>query len=271
MPRPPSGMRIVAQGPPQQMIVPTHAMVPLPVNTVPYPHRPPLNIKTSFSTNPGDRPSPSGHPIDTQNLHFGSPHTPVGRAPYPPAMRRSSHPNSRPVSRPATQSPSRAEPSPSSSAVKSVSATSTPRVNFAPYKSMSPPESVALATPPSGVREALSVEVNSSPVLGLEELKRPRESIGGDATDDLGSAKKKARLDEVSLVKEEAEKEEAEKEEAEKEEAEEADKDMADADDESEQEIEVDEDGLRSVASCISELVETSAQDPQVQTCRLCE
>ena len=131
---------------------------------------------------------------------------------------------------------------------------------------MSPPESVALATPPSGVREALSVEVNSSPVLGLEELKRPRESMGGDATDDLGSAKKKARLDEVSLVKEEAEKEEAEKEEAE-----EADKDMADADDESEQEIEVDEDGLRSVASCISELVETSAQDPQVQTCRLCE
>jgi len=118
---------------------------------------------------------------------------------------------------------------------------------------MSPPESVAVETPPSRVREALSVEVNSSPVLGLEELKRPRESMGGDATEDLGSVMKKARLDEGNHVNEEAE------------------KDTVDVEDESEQEIEIDEDGLRSVASCISELVETSAQDPRVQTCRLCE
>ena len=91
--------------------------------------------------------------------------------------------------------------------------------------------------------------------MGLEQLKRPRENISGDATEDLGSAKKKARLNEDNPVNEVVT----------------AEKETNDAEDDSEQEIEVDKDGLRSVASCISELVETSTKDPSMQTCRLCE
>ena len=112
-----------------------------------------------------------------------------------------------------------------------------------------------VATPPSGLPDALSVEVNSSPVLGLEQLKRPRENISGDALEDLGSVKKKARFNEDSHIDEVAT----------------AEKETNDAEDDSEQEIEVDKDGLRSVASCISELVETGMEDPNMQTCRLCE
>jgi hypothetical protein len=114
---------------------------------------------------------------------------------------------------------------------------------------------VEVATPPSRLPDVLPIEVASSPVLGLEQLKRPRENISGDATEDLGFAKKKARLNEDSHVDEVVT----------------AEKETNDAEDDSEQDIEVDKDGLRSVASCISELVETSTKDPDMQTCRLCE
>ena len=232
------------QGPPQQIISPTHSMVPL--NTTPYSYRPLLNVNTSFPAIPGDRPSPSGHKNDAQFALFGSPHTPSDRASYALSTRQNSQPNSRPVSRP---SQATASPSP---VAKNVSASNTPRVEFAPYKSLSPPESVEVATPPGGIPDASSVEVRSSPVLGLEQLKRPREDGSGDATEDLGSAKKKARLNEDSHVGKVV-------------------KATNDVDDDSDQEIEVDKDGLRSVASCISELVETSTEDSKVQTCRLCE
>ncbi|KIL70234.1 hypothetical protein M378DRAFT_67643 [Amanita muscaria Koide BX008] len=42
-------------------------------------------------------------------------------------------------------------------------------------------------------------------------------------------------------------------------------------DDESDQEIEVDSDGLRSIASCISELMENSMENPECHVCRLCD
>lgn len=226
-----------------------------PVNITPYSHRPPLNVKTSLSANPGDRPLSSGHPNDAPFTLFGSPHTPGGRVSFASPTRRNSQPSSRPVSRPPTRPPSQAAASPLSPAVKDASASNTPRVDFAAYKSLSPSESVEVATPRSGLPDTPSIDVESSPVLGLEQLKRPGENISGDATEDLGPVKKKARLNDDSHVDEVVT----------------AVKETNDAEDDSEQEIEVDKDGLRSVASCISELVETSTEDPKMQTCRLCE
>ena len=125
-----------------------------------------------------------------------------------------------------------------------------PRTDYVPFfKSLSPPDSVSLPTPVSGFPDT-SVEVASSPLVPPEQMKRMREDIGVDSFD-AGSEKKKARLGEENRAAEAVQ--------------------DANVDDESEQEIEIDSDGFRSIASCISELVENDPEKPEWQMCRLCE
>ncbi|KAM6496048.1 hypothetical protein JOM56_008754 [Amanita muscaria] len=113
----------------------------------------------------------------------------------------------------------------------------------------SPPDSVSIQTPISSNQETLVV---SSPWMAFDQIKREREDIGGDLLD-TESAKKKIRLGEDDRVAEAAQVQDTS------------------MDDESDQEIEVDSDGLRSIASCISELMENSMENPECHVCRLCD
>ncbi|KAK2466074.1 hypothetical protein APHAL10511_001716 [Amanita phalloides] len=222
----------------QQMAHSTHAMTTSSSGLhAPFRH-PSLTIRTSDPIPPGDtRFSPSTDTHSVQNILSGSPHSIISPISCLPTTRRSAQvPAS--TSRPPTR------PTPSLS--PAVQRVNTPVLDFAPYKSLSPPESARIPTPVSSVLETPSVRVASSPLLGTDQLKRAREGIDVGLTDDLGSTKKRARLDDDN-----------------------AEKEVNDA--ESDQEIEMDADGLRSITSCICELVETRAEDSEVQICRLCD
>ncbi|KAF8631548.1 hypothetical protein AX15_002304 [Amanita polypyramis BW_CC] len=257
-------LRTVEGPPPQQKLATSiHQKIidpsPLAARSTSNPHRcsPPDN-KTSTTTSSEIKDPLSTRQPDDRSSLYGLPHiqqSTVGSL-YPLNTMQYVQPIPGPTPEPATWSPLQAAVSPLSPASREPSATKYPR------------KSIEIATPTCGVTERLAVKLTSSPVLGIEHLKRVREEPSDDSDDHLG-LKKKTRLEDspiTLLVRPDGDTKSAEDEEENR-----VSRLVKLEEEESEQEIEVDSDGLRSVASCVSEVMQTSAEDPEVQTCRLCE
>ncbi|KAF8640132.1 hypothetical protein AX17_001368 [Amanita inopinata Kibby_2008] len=213
--------------------------------------RPPLTIKTSISSVSAETKSvPSCH------AHHAFPTPPtLGERPLSSidftAHSSTAIQTSQPTLIPWTESASEGALTPSAPVASSQSTPNSAMSNNGRFKSSSSAESLELATPVTQMPEISMTHIAFPAIVGVDQLKRPSDHLDSDSMD--WEAAKKPRLDkedDVNVVP-----------------------DMGlqtRIDDEGEQEIEIGPDGLRSVASCISELIENDEGNPDIKSCRLC-